>query len=185
MPTEKRQDILQAALTLLLEKGEQATSMNLVGKQAGCGMGTMYHYFDSKNTLINVLYSEIYQAQVDYLDLSNQELPSVKKKFIFYWTRLMEYAIAFPNEYLFYEQFTASPQINQSTKETCTLLHEQLLEIYSEGQNQGIVKEIDLELLILFNQGALSSAILKAIQSNKAQENSKELVTMAWDSVKS
>ena len=56
---EKRKAILQATLTLISEHGFHGTPMSKVAEQAGVGAGTIYRYFDSKESLINELFLEI------------------------------------------------------------------------------------------------------------------------------
>lgn len=47
--------ILQAALRLFASKGLQEATMNEIAQVAGLGKGTIYYYFDSKETLIEEL----------------------------------------------------------------------------------------------------------------------------------
>ena len=49
----KKDNILKAALKLFVEQGEQSTSMKWIAKEAKCGIGTMYNYFQSKDELIS------------------------------------------------------------------------------------------------------------------------------------
>ena len=55
----KMQCILKATLELIAENGLHATPMSQVSKQSGVSAGTIYHYFSSKDVLINQLYLDI------------------------------------------------------------------------------------------------------------------------------
>lgn len=55
---EKRKQILDAARSLLFEKGLNATSMNQIAKQAEIGVGTIYFYYKSKEELFAELQAE-------------------------------------------------------------------------------------------------------------------------------
>lgn len=67
---ERRKQILDAARTLLFEKGLNATSMNQIAKQAEIGVATIYFYYKSKEDLfaalqvegLNLLYSKLEKA---------------------------------------------------------------------------------------------------------------------------
>lgn len=48
---ERRQQILEAALTVFTQKGYHATNVSDVAAQAGVSQGTIYWYFDSKDAL--------------------------------------------------------------------------------------------------------------------------------------
>ena len=65
---EKREAILQAALTLFAERGFHNAPMSLLAKQAEVSAGTIYLYFDDKDDLIHALYRHVktsfYRAMV-------------------------------------------------------------------------------------------------------------------------
>ncbi|GKT26967.1 hypothetical protein ADUPG1_004725, partial [Aduncisulcus paluster] len=53
---DKRQLVLDATLELIMESGVQAASMSKVSKRSGVAVGTIYHYFSSKEAIITELY---------------------------------------------------------------------------------------------------------------------------------
>jgi len=55
---ERRKQILDAARTMLFEKGLNATSINQIAKQAELGVGTIYFYYKSKEELFAELQAE-------------------------------------------------------------------------------------------------------------------------------
>ena len=65
---EKREAILQAALTLFAKRGFHNTPMSLIAKQSGASAGTIYLYFVDKDDLIHKLYRQVkitfYRAMV-------------------------------------------------------------------------------------------------------------------------
>ena len=48
---EKRLEILEAALKVISQVGFEGAKMEEIAREAGIGKGTIYEYFDSKNTL--------------------------------------------------------------------------------------------------------------------------------------
>lgn len=48
---EKRIEILEAAIKVFSEDGVEGATIEAIAKEAGIGKGTVYDYFDSKNTL--------------------------------------------------------------------------------------------------------------------------------------
>ena len=57
--TDKRDNILHTTLHLIVERGLESTPMSLIASEAAVGMGTIYHYFASKEELVNALYREL------------------------------------------------------------------------------------------------------------------------------
>lgn len=54
-PQERRTDLLDAAQTLVVEKGVAATTLDDVTRRAGVAKGTFYLYFRSKDDLVGAL----------------------------------------------------------------------------------------------------------------------------------
>ena len=52
----KQDDILEAALELIAERGFHGAPISMIAKKAGVGEGTIYIYFENKDALINELY---------------------------------------------------------------------------------------------------------------------------------
>jgi len=57
--SDKRADIMQAALGLIAERGFHATPMAEIAEKAGVAVGTIYRYFDNKDMLITELHQEL------------------------------------------------------------------------------------------------------------------------------
>jgi AcrR family transcriptional regulator len=59
MTTDRRQEILDAALTSFNEKGVAATTVDDVRRLSGASVGSLYHHFGGKDELAQELYVEI------------------------------------------------------------------------------------------------------------------------------
>ena len=57
--TDKRQAILDATLRLISQNGFHGASMSQVAEEAKVSTGIIYHYFESKDELIDELYKSI------------------------------------------------------------------------------------------------------------------------------
>ena len=55
--TDKRMAVIQAAMELIAENGFHGTPMSGIAKRAGVAAGTIYHYFESKDALIEATYA--------------------------------------------------------------------------------------------------------------------------------
>ncbi len=55
---QRKKDILDAARTLLFEKGIQATSVNAIAKKSELSIGTIYFYFKNKEEIYTALQEE-------------------------------------------------------------------------------------------------------------------------------
>jgi len=54
----KHEQIIRAALRVFAEHGLHGTPVPPIAAEAGVGVGTLYRYFDSKETLINAVFRD-------------------------------------------------------------------------------------------------------------------------------
>src|ERR1700734_2065828 len=101
--TDKGEAILAAALDLFVEKGFHGTSVPSVAERAGVAAGTIYHYFASKEALVNTLYkrwkTEISARVTTHFPI---ERPP-REQFRTIWERMADFALAHPMELAFLE----------------------------------------------------------------------------------
>jgi AcrR family transcriptional regulator len=66
MSTEKRRNILDAAMRLFVEKGIHATPTSQIAREAEVATGTLFHHFRNKEELVDALYHSIYDSLLEY-----------------------------------------------------------------------------------------------------------------------
>ena len=59
--TNKKQQLLNSALTLFVNRGIDATSTASIAKHAGVATGTLFHHFATKEALVLALYKKTKQ----------------------------------------------------------------------------------------------------------------------------
>ncbi|MCG2823798.1 MAG: TetR/AcrR family transcriptional regulator [Desulfobulbaceae bacterium] len=107
--SEKRQEILQAALELIAEHGFHGAPIASIADQAGVGAGTIYRYFENKDVLITVLFQELHDKFHRGLMDGYKSHMSLSERFIRVSTELLRYFITNPLEFRFLEQYFNSP----------------------------------------------------------------------------
>src|SRR5690349_15839736 len=55
---DKRQQILQAAVRVFARQGYEASPVGDVAREAGVAYGLVYHYFDSKDAVLEAVFRE-------------------------------------------------------------------------------------------------------------------------------
>ncbi|ABC79022.1 TetR/AcrR family transcriptional regulator [Syntrophus aciditrophicus] len=107
--TGKREEIVQAALELIAEKGFHGAPMAMIAKKSDVAVGTIYRYFENKDVLIDALYHEL----EDKILAALREEYSVKKpfreRFLHLGTTLLRYFITYPLHFRYLEQYHNSP----------------------------------------------------------------------------
>ncbi|OGR00803.1 MAG: TetR family transcriptional regulator [Deltaproteobacteria bacterium RIFOXYD12_FULL_50_9] len=150
--SEKRAEILRAALELIAEHGFHGAPMSTIAVRAGVGAGTIYRYFENKDVLIKELFLELHEKICAWSLKGYEADKPLRQRFLHFGTALLRYFIANPRDFRYLEQYHNSPYGAEFRrdrilgKEESGGLGRGLLE---EGVAQQIVK--DLPLAVLFS----------------------------------
>lgn len=152
---DKRTAILDAALRLFAEGGVNGVPMPAVAQAAGVGTGTVYRYFDSKDTLVNELYREQKAAfnRCLYAELGTALAP--RELFGVVWQRMIEFGQQQPASFRFIEMQDHRPYLDQASRELERRSLAPGLAHYRALQEQGIFRaDVRPEVLLALVWGA-------------------------------
>src|SRR5512136_2160442 len=93
---DKREAVMQAALELVGENGFHGSPMALIAERAGVAAGTIYRFFDGKETLIKEIHASL-EGQI--LAAVTQDYPTglpVRERFVHTGRQLTRYFIGSP-----------------------------------------------------------------------------------------
>ena len=77
---DKRRLILDAAITVFASRGFHHCRVSDVADEAGVAYGLVYHYFGSKEEILNQVFSERWQLMLDAIaEIDRQDLPARDK----------------------------------------------------------------------------------------------------------
>ncbi|CAN5502265.1 TetR/AcrR family transcriptional regulator [soil metagenome] len=79
-PAEKRRAILDAAITVFARQGFHSARVSDIAAEAGVAYGLVYHYFDSKDQILNELFSERWSLLLEAIRQADAELTSPRDK---------------------------------------------------------------------------------------------------------
>lgn len=182
----KRQNILDTTLRLIVKHGLEATPMSLIGKEARVGMGTIYHYFPSKEALVNVLYHDLkIKTHQAMLREYSPDAP-VRERFFRIWRNLFHFYLENPNLYRFLEQYSFSPIITPENREQGMKLWEEPIRVFQDGQRAQVLKTQDLYLLMLIANAPLLNLVNGHLAGQIALDDAKieAAITACWDAIK-
>ena len=183
----KREQILDTALKLFVTNGFHATPTSRIAKDAGVATGTLFHYFKTKEELINTLYLEIKDNLTNSLleNVNAQETLKAKLRQIFF--NYIVWAVDHPNHQQFYTSYSNSPFITNLTKELGLQRFQFIYELIEKGQDEDILKAVPIDLLVEAMQGLLNG-IIKHLMENPEKMNEEKYQNDAfklfWDTIK-
>lgn len=149
--SDKRAAILEATLELISERGFYNTPMSLVAKTSGVSTGVIYHYFSSKEELINELYKEIKLEIIQAMLADYSENLSFKERFLDIWANFIRYSQNHPTKGSFLEQFENSPLIKHVMEEDFMNAVGPFFAFFQQGVEEGVFKP--LPPVVLFDLG--------------------------------
>jgi len=150
--SDKRADVMKAALDLISERGFHGAPMAEIAEKAGVAAGTIYRYFENKDVLIAELHRELEDRIMAALQKGFPAGRPLRERFLYLNQRLLMYFIEHPLHFRYMEQYFNSPF-------GITMHRERLLgksgnpdllrEIFEEGISQQILK--DFPVVVLFS----------------------------------
>lgn len=182
----KRDQILNTTLDLVSELGLHEASINLVIKKSGIAAGTIYHYFKSKEELIDTLYSELKEEMGKAIIQNINEQLNYKEKFFLIWKNLFYFYINNPKKFEFIEHYANSPLIQKEIKEINQRHYQPAIDFFESGVQLGVFRKMPIFLLINLVFGNISTFVkmilLEEIELSDYLLN--QSIQSSWDSIK-
>jgi len=149
--SDKRGEIIQAALELIAEQGFHGAPMAMIADKAGVGAGTIYRYFENKDVLITELYRKLEEKIMAALQEGYSVGKPLRERFLHLGTALLRYFIAHPLYFRYMEQYYNSPY-GASMRRDRLLGKSDNRYIFKDLFEQGISQQVlkDLPILVLF-----------------------------------
>ncbi|MDJ0712499.1 MAG: TetR/AcrR family transcriptional regulator [Woeseiaceae bacterium] len=99
---------MDATLELVSSVGLLKTTISKISQQAECSPGIVYHHFQSKDEIVNLLFESIFEEMMDYTVDPSDDDPSSLERFKRFWIRTYDYHLTHPMNTVFLEQFKNS-----------------------------------------------------------------------------
>ncbi|MGB5446180.1 MAG: TetR/AcrR family transcriptional regulator [Psychromonas sp.] len=145
----KRDDILNATKTLLAERGFYGISMKLIADTADMAAGTIYRYFENKETLITELYQQITleMAQLFFNGWSEQQ--TLEEKYKLLWRNTFDAVRQDPQRTAVIEMLFLQPSLAGHEAAFCENdAFYPLIAFYQQGIDQGYFHNWQIHALI-------------------------------------
>ena len=183
--SDKRTAILEATLELISERGFHNTPMSLIAKTAGVSAGIVYHYFSSKEELINELYREIKLETIRAMLADYSEDLSLNERFLGIWFNFCRHSLNNPTKGLFLEQFENSPFLKHVTEEDFMQAVAPLFSFFQQGVKEGTFKPLPPLVLFDLGFGAAISLVKRHIAGVIVldDELAQAAANACWDAV--
>ena len=167
----KRDRILKSALKLFTTHGFHGTPTSRIAKEAGVATGTLFHYFATKQDLIDELYLESKSLLIKTAVESSREEDDVDTWLWNSFNTAIRWGIENSEKYLFFEQFYNSPNISPMAKEEADNRAKVLFDLIEKAKDEGMVKKIDLPLMVDLSYNIINAVIKYILDREITDEN--------------
>ena len=185
-PAEKREAVLDAALTLFAERGFHGTSMPDIAQLAGVGAGTIYRYFEGKEALVNALYQQ-HKALLGQALLAGFD-PSAAPRAAFhhFWHSATAFAQKSPRAFQFLELHHHAPYLDKKSHDLENELLSMAHGFIEAASARQVFRDIPAAILLAIVWGAFRGVIQGGCEgrielTKKAISQAEECV---WEAIR-
>jgi TetR/AcrR family transcriptional regulator, repressor of fatR-cypB operon len=184
--TDKAEAILNAALDLFVERGFHGTSVPSVAERAGVAAGTIYHYFASKEALVNALYQH-WKMEISHRVINDFPFSRpVREQFSTIWERMADFALANPKQLAFLELHHHGSYLDAESKRIENQVLDFGVEMIRRAQASQAIKPLDPALLVELVDGAFLGVFRGALEGKVPMTKDTLMVAerCCWEAVR-
>jgi AcrR family transcriptional regulator len=187
--SDKRNDIMRAALELIAQQGFHGAPMSEISEKAGVATGTIYRYFENKEVIIKELSQELEEKINEHIQKGYPVEQSLRERFLFLLRELLRYFIKNPLYFSYMEQYFNSPYGISLHRERLlgkSNNHDILMDIFDQGIEQQILKELPKAVLFSLAFGSMIILMRDHILGFVTLDDSliKQVTEACWDAIR-
>ena len=183
-PVDKRRNILDAAIRVFARQGFHSTRVSDIADEAGVAYGLVYHYFKSKDEVLNELFTERWSLLLAAIDEADSSAESPRTKLAAVAAFIVDSYRHEPElmKVIIVEVTRAANSFGRTHLPEIRRAYDSITKIVAEGQEVGAFRrDIDPAFASMSFYGAieqlLSGWIFEVIPASAADfEQAKELV---------
>lgn len=168
----KKKELIKLSLELFMEKGYEKTTITEIMRAAQISKGGMYHYFASKEEILDAVITYGLQQPIKQLEKNLAKLPIEEK--LIYFIRFNDFN-SFTQKLLHYQEENSSSivgyRIREKNIELCAPL---LTKIFEEGITFGLYKcccpNAMADIFMLLTKAIAENHYLYIVEREKSQE---------------
>ena len=158
---DKRQAILDATLRLISKNGFHGTAMSKIAQEAGVSTGSIYHYFDSKDELIDELYKAIKRKSARAILENLDQTQPLKTQIRQILRNVIRYSIRHPQESAFVEQYMRSPYYHPGIDAELSQDYQPLHACFERARREMIIMDYPQDVLNILTLAVATSLAQK------------------------
>ena len=183
---DKKKALVKATIELVNNNGFHATPMSKIAKMANVSPATIYLYFENKQDLLNQTYIEVKAVYTEYAFETYKETMSVEAGFELIWKRIANFKLHECENAMFLAQCDNTPIIDETSRQEGIKHLQPLLDLWTRGKKEVIIKPISEYLLYAYAINPLSFLMMTQNRGSFVLNKTHidQAYKAAWDSIK-
>jgi AcrR family transcriptional regulator len=183
--THKREDVMNAALDLFVERGFYGTAVPEIADKAGVGAGTIYRYFPSKEALVNELYRQekmrFGASVIDGFPTGN-----ARELFRTLWMRMAKFAVENEKSFVFLELHHHARYLDAESQALEKRMTGLFTNVIIAAQSRGELKVGSPQLFMGLVMGAFIGVIRSCVEveAKASQADWKLAEQCVWEAIR-
>jgi AcrR family transcriptional regulator len=186
MIIDKKEAILDAMLDMVIKTGFHSSPMSKLAKEANVAAGTIYHYFTSKDEIIDAIYQRYKERLGKIALIPDDTSKPYKERFKAFYLGTLYYLLNNPKEFVFAEQYQKSPFYSRLSRDKIMEFENPVLEFLRKGIHTQNLKDIPPKLMMNLIMSSIASlAQINATQEMRIDYTLNEILfNICWDGLK-
>jgi len=182
----KIEKIFEATFALIARNGIHNTPVSAISRKSRVATGTIYHYFESKEALINALYLSLKEKMLQAVMAGHDAERGYRAKFFRIWINYYDYLVDNAEVLSFVEQCSNTPIITDETQKTADAIVSPLLKFFQEGIKNGALKQDNVQLIVSLLHGSVVSLAKLQISGrlDATNEVKQSVAEFCWKGLK-
>lgn len=183
---DKRSQIIESAIDLFVAKGFQHASMALLSKESGIAIGTIYHYFKSKDELIEDTYFYVIQKYGNAIRFTMSESRlGLRERFNLIWSKSYNFYIDRPNYYFLKDSLNYSPLISKELMDESRKYYQVVFDLIKEGIENKIFSEGNPVAMCMWLYNSLLTPVQLKLggEMEMTDEELLSFIDMSWKGI--
>lgn len=184
---DKYTQLIEVAIELFVKQGFWNTSTAKITQQAQVGTGTLFHYFSSKEALIDGVYVKLKGELAAHLEEGYPKTQDAKARLSHLCRRYIAWGVNNPTRFLLIEQLRLSNLVTLTTQTQVAEENTFMLKVVEECCQVGLFIDLPLDYLTLIIATQLDAATKYAIthQLDDAalRQHLEQSLQVCWNAV--
>jgi AcrR family transcriptional regulator len=183
---DKRNALVKATIQLVNSNGFHETAISKIAKMAKVSPATIYLYFENKQDLVNQTYLEVKSTYTAFVFKTYTDHSDVKSGFELIWKRIADFNVSESEFSFFLNQCNHTPIIDASSRMEGIKHMQPLIDLWTRGQNEGLIKPYSDYMLYAYTINPLSFLInaQRHYDFSLGEKEMEDAFQAAWNSIK-